>query len=594
MSPAPSAPRSRRALLTAAAAAGGALATQALVRPSPVSAADVVLGASNTATALTTIRTTEPTTTAKALLGLVTYAGSGPSTAGVMGQSNATNGNGVFGVALAGPSAKGVYGRSASGFGVYGEATAPSGPAFGVRGVTSSTSGSGVQGYAIATTGTTYGVYGQVASPAGRGVQGTSTAADGTGVFGQSLTGGNARGVWGRSTDGAGVYGEGWFGLRGRSGQGYGVYAQGRYGVWAESSIIAGIGVRGYTTDTVAINQGVWGSASGRGGRGVQADCTSEDGTGLLAAAPVGDGARGVLSLADQGVAVDAQGGTHGVLARGATGVDGEGTGGNGVYGHTTVSGASGVYGETPPSVVSYGVAGRGYYAVWGEASAETGRGVTGLAYGANGTGVHGIASGNATMAGYFDGDVTVTGTLTAPPGFMLQDHPDAPGQRWYRQAPVGSFEQVTVISGNVVTAASGRAVVRIPTIFGRFHKDLRYQLTLIGQRGTAWVVDELNGRGRFTIGTDVPNARVSWQLTGVRSDPAATKRPLRVEAPKPKRQRGRYLQPELFGRPRSEGLIAQGRGAKGPKAPKPPRRSGALRASGGDRIELNPHPKRK
>src|SRR5262245_12651578 len=96
---APSTPRSRRSLLTAAAAAGGALAAQALVRPSPVSAADVVLRAVNNATTLTTIRTTEATSTAKALMGLVTFAGSGPSTAGVFGQSNASNGNGVFGMA---------------------------------------------------------------------------------------------------------------------------------------------------------------------------------------------------------------------------------------------------------------------------------------------------------------------------------------------------------------------------------------------------------------------------------------------------------------------------------------------------------------
>jgi hypothetical protein len=54
--PEPNRPRSRRSLL---AAAGGALATQALVRPSPVAAADVVLGAVNTATAATTIRNTQ-------------------------------------------------------------------------------------------------------------------------------------------------------------------------------------------------------------------------------------------------------------------------------------------------------------------------------------------------------------------------------------------------------------------------------------------------------------------------------------------------------------------------------------------------------
>src|SRR5262245_29024006 len=192
-------PRSRRSLLTAAAAAGGALAAQALVRPSPAAAADVVLGATNTATAATTVRTTEVSATAKALIGLVTNAGVGPSTAGVQGQSNAQNGNGLFGVALSGPLAKGAWGRSANGFGIYGEATATSGANSVVRGITPSTSGTGIHGVSTATSGSTVGVHGQAASPSGRGVQGVSAAANGIGVFGVANAGTNARGVWGRT-----------------------------------------------------------------------------------------------------------------------------------------------------------------------------------------------------------------------------------------------------------------------------------------------------------------------------------------------------------------------------------------------------------
>jgi hypothetical protein len=540
-----------------------------MVRPTPVSAADVVLGGINTASSATTIRTTEASATAKALIGHVLTAVAGPSTAGVQGQSNAQNGNGVFGYAPTGNS-KGVWGRSLQGTGVYGEATA--------------------------TTGANYGVRGTTPSPAGFGVQGVNNSTNGTGVSGVANTGSNARGVFGRSTEGAGVYGEGWVGLRGQSGQGYGVFAVGgQNGVWAEALNVAGVGVYGTSRDTVAINYGVRGTASGSGGRGIQGDCTAMNGTGVVAAAPNGAGARGLLSLAFQGVAVEAQGGTHGILATGTTGVDGASSTGNGVYGHSTASGASGVYGEGSAGAL-YGVAGRApSFGLWGEASGSTGRGVFGSARGANGIGVYGFTDGGASaLAGYFEGAVTVTGTFTAPASMMLMDHPDAPAQRWYRQAQIGSFEQVTVISGNLATGPSGRVGVRVPAVFARYHKDVRYQLTLIGQRGAAWIVDELNDRGRFTIATDVPNARVSWQLTGVRTDPAAVRHPLRVEAPKPRRQRGRYLQPELFGQPRSAGLVDFGGIAKGPKAPKRPRRSGALKASGGDRIELNLRPRRR
>jgi hypothetical protein len=508
----------------------------------------------------------------------------------------------VLGIATTGAS-KGVFGRSTGGIGVYGEATATSGPATGVRGYTPSTSGTGVHGVAAATSGGTNGILGTSASPAGRGVQGTNTAPGGTGVHGVANSGSNAKGVHGRSTEGSGVYGEGWVGVRGQSGQGYGVFAEGgSHGIRGEAFLAGGVGVYGIAPDGVAINFGTRGSAGSPAGRGVQGDNTGMNGTGVYGIAPYGAGARGVIARADEGVGLEAQGGTHGVFATGATGVEGVSTGGNGVYGHTTAFGTSGVYGESfpPPEAgnISYGVAGRAVlYGLWGQAThpgsaqgnggcgvvgnagATNGIGVLGVCNGAGSIAVYGRSAAGAPLAGYFQGDVTVTGTFTAPSSFMLMDHPDAPAQRWYRQAPVGSFEQVSVISGNTVTNASGRAGVRVPALFARHHSDVRYQLTLVGQRGTSWVLNDLDARGRFTIATDIPNARVSWQLTGVRTDPAAKGRPLRVDAAKPRRQRGRYLQPDLYGQPRTEALISTELRGKGPKPPKRPRRSGASRA---------------
>src|SRR5262245_51354350 len=204
----PTAPRSRRALLTAAAAAGGASAPQALLRPSAVPSADVVLGATNTAPTATTIRSNEVSASAKALIGLVTTTVAGPSTAGVQGQSNAANGNGLFGVALTGRTAKGVWGRSADGLGVYGEVTAPTGANYGMRGITPSTGGTHAHGTATANSGATYGAFGSVSSPGGRGVHGANTAIGGTGVFGVANSGTSARGVHGRTAGGFGVYGE--------------------------------------------------------------------------------------------------------------------------------------------------------------------------------------------------------------------------------------------------------------------------------------------------------------------------------------------------------------------------------------------------
>ena len=88
--------RSRRSVLAAAVAAGGALAVQAIARPAPAVAASVVLGAVNSAAAPTTIQNTAVSSTARALIGQVTTTGSGSSTVGVQGESRAADGTGCL------------------------------------------------------------------------------------------------------------------------------------------------------------------------------------------------------------------------------------------------------------------------------------------------------------------------------------------------------------------------------------------------------------------------------------------------------------------------------------------------------------------
>jgi hypothetical protein len=46
---------------------------------------------------------------------------------------------------------------------------------------------------------------------------------------------------------------------------------------------------------------------------------------------------------------------------------------------------------------------------------------------------------------------------------------------------------------------------------------------------------------------------KVSWQVTGVRQDAYAKAHPLRVEVQKPERERGFYLNPELYGAPQEK-----------------------------------------
>jgi hypothetical protein len=416
--------------LAAAVAAGGALATQAVVRPTPVAAADVVLGAVNTATDATTIRNTQALNTAKAIVGLVTFTGAGPSTAGVQGQSNAANGNGVFGVSGPGAGAKGVWGRSASGWGVYGEG--PGG--YGVFGngsygvVGTSTSHSGIYG-----TGGPNGVYGRGSS---------------NGVYGEAIPGQGGAGVFGRSAA-AGVSGVGYYGLKGESSSpyGYGVYGKGPEGVTGSTD--EGNGVSGFAL--IGDGIGVVGRSDG----------------------PLGCGVRGIVTSDSSSAA-----------------------------------------------------------------------------------GVRGTAGRASAFAGFFDGKVHVAGNFSSANKFFLIDHPQDPANKTLTHSCVEAPEMLNVYRGNVTLDAQGYATVRLPRYFGALNADYSYQATPIGPPlAVLYIAREISRAGTFRIGGGAPGQKVCWQVTGVRHDAYARKHPLRVERAKKPRDRGKYLNPEAFGKPRSAAM---------------------------------------
>lgn len=161
--------------------------------------------------------------------------------------------------------------------------------------------------------------------------------------------------------------------------------------------------------------------------------------------------------------------------------------------------------------------------------------------------GVYGTA-GPAGWAAFLDGDVFVAGEIFLPELTLQVDHPAAPGERWYRRSAVGSFERLSVVSGNARTDASGVAVIDVPDLFARYHRDFRYQLTTVGAAAAAHVSRELRN-GRFTVKTDRPRVKVSWQLTAVRDDPSARASEFRPTTAKRGSQRGRFLEPKVYGK---------------------------------------------
>jgi hypothetical protein len=64
----------------------------------------------------------------------------------------------------------------------------------------------------------------------------------------------------------------------------------------------------------------------------------------------------------------------------------------------------------------------------------------------------------------------------------------------------------------------------------------------------------------QFSIKTDKPNVKVSWQVTGIRQDPYANAHRIPVEENKPADEKGKYLYPTEYGQPESKGVFYEQR----------------------------------
>ena len=158
--------------------------------------------------------------------------------------------------------------------------------------------------------------------------------------------------------------------------------------------------------------------------------------------------------------------------------------------------------------------------------------------------------TGTATSyAGYFQGNVHVTGTFTAGTKSFKIDHPLDPENKYLIHSCVESPDMMNVYNGNVTTDGHGLATVTLPDYFSALNKDFRYQLTAIGEFAQAIIGEEIRDN-RFIIRTDKPDVKVSWQVTGIRNDKWAQAHRIQVEVDKPATEIGTYLNPEEHDQP--------------------------------------------
>jgi hypothetical protein len=311
-------------------------------------------------------------------------------------------------------------------------------------------------------------------------------------------------------------------------------------GSFSAGAVVASLGVTGMSTSnsTAGIHgqdtlggYGVLGVANGTSGQGVwgesfgtQFTTYGPDGVHGQAHSSVGSGVAGLNS--------DPNG--TGVYGSGNTGVFGAGT--TGVYG----AGSTGVYGTSPGGAGVYAESTTGGWAV---DAVNTG----------SGTGV--LAGSASGWAAWFNGNVEVDGNLSKAGGSFKIDHPLDPANKYLYHSFVESPDMMNIYNGNVTTDAQGDVVVELPEWFETLNRDFRYQLTVIGQFAQAIVSTEI-ADGRFSIKTDKPNVKVSWQVTGIRQDAWANAHRIPLEEAKPELERGSYLHPELYGAPEEKGVL--------------------------------------
>ncbi len=279
---------------------------------------------------------------------------------------------------------------------------------------------------------------------------------------------------------------------------------------------------------------------------------TSTNGTGVVAT-----GITGLLGTGagEDGVGVSASG-NLGVYANGIAA---------GVYGVSTTS--TGVIGTSTNYIGVYGSGGStGVTGVSSSGPGVVAQSATAWAVDAYGTSTAtGVLAGSASgWAAWFNGNVDVDGNLSKAGGSFKIDHPLDPANKYLYHSFVESPDMMNIYNGNVITDAQGDAVVPLPDWFETLNRDFRYQLTVIGQFAQAVVAGEI-ADGRFSIKTDKPNVKVSWQVTGIRQDAWANAHRIPVEQQKPELERGFYLHPDLYGAPEEKGVLW----ARDPKAMK-------------------------
>ncbi len=241
-------------------------------------------------------------------------------------------------------------------------------------------------------------------------------------------------------------------------------------------------------------------------------------------------------------------------------------------YGGYFKGGYYGVKGEVAPTgdLAYYGVEGYVHsvggaagdnYGVYGIASGSGMKyGVYGVASGlGTNHGVYGDAMGGTTnWAGYFNGNVNITGSISKGSGSFLIDHPDDPLNKTLRHNFVESPENLCLYRGKAKLDANGEGIVEMPSYFKSLTEEdeASINLTPVGKpfpTGCDWNDDFT----AFTVYGE-PGREVYYIVLADRDDPVMRELYRPVEETKGENngwEKGKLLYPEAYGYPEEMGV---------------------------------------
>jgi hypothetical protein len=166
-------------------------------------------------------------------------------------------------------------------------------------------------------------------------------------------------------------------------------------------------------------------------------------------------------------------------------------------------------------------------------------------------------ASGDEVWAGYFNGDVNITGTLSKGAGSFLIDHPLDPLNKTLRHNFVESPENLCMYRGKVRLSADGSAVVNMPSYFVALTKETEATavVTPVGRpftTGYEWntACDKLTLYGEA-------GREASYVVLADRDDPVMRqlRRPVEQVKGNGNFDKGRLLYPRAYGYPQQLGV---------------------------------------